>query len=234
MFVATSTTNGATLVLSGTVQVESVAIADANGVTTDTAAVHLNAAGVTSALAIFGNDGANTITGTAHADILIGNSGNDLLNGNAGNDTLLGGAGSDNLQGGLGDDAIQLADLLGEFGATELIDGGVGNADVLELTGASQSLDLTTIANNRILGIEIVDLFGTGNNTLALNVADLLALSTTSDLLRVDGDAGDTVNSTGQNCAAGGVVTIGANEYNFYTNGAATLLMDTDITQNIS
>jgi Ca2+-binding RTX toxin-like protein len=221
----TSITAGQTLMLSGTVLVESVAITNPAGVIGATA-LNVNAAGVTNGLSIIGNNGANTLTGTAFDDSLTGNGGNDALNGGAGNDTLVGGAGADNQQGGLGDDLFQLTTLV-EFAAGELIDGGAGS-DTLQLGGAAQTLNLTLIANNRITGIEVLDITGSDNNTLSLNLADVLDLSFTTNTLRVDGDAGDVVNSAGQGWTVGAEQLAG---YTTYTFGAATLLIDTDITQ---
>jgi hypothetical protein len=170
------------------------------------------------------------LTGTAFADTLTGNAGNDALNGGAGNDTLVGGAGVDNQQGGLGDDLFQLA-TMAEFAVGELINGGAGN-DMLQLTGSAQSLNLAAIANDRIVGIEAIDLTGSGDNTLSLNLADVLDLSFTTNTLRVDGDAGDVVNSAGQGWTLGAEQLAG---YTTYTFGAATLLIDNVITQtNIS
>ncbi len=120
------TATSGTLDLSGTVDVESVAIATAAGLTTGTTAVNLNASDVTNALSIIGNNGANVLTGTAFADTLTGNLGNDTLIGGAGNDTLNGGAGADTLQGGADDDLILLASAA-EFAPGELINGGHGN-----------------------------------------------------------------------------------------------------------
>jgi Ca2+-binding RTX toxin-like protein len=224
----TSATAGQTLTLSGTVLVESVAITNAAGVMTTTA-LNVNAAGVTNALNIIGNNGVNKLTGTAFDDTLTGNSGNDVLIGGAGNDTLLGGVGADNQMGGLGDDLFQLTTLT-EFATGELINGEAGN-DMLQLTGANQVLNLIAIANNRITGIEVLDITGSGNNTLTLNLADVIDLSFETNTLRVDGDGGDVVNSAGQGWTVGAEQLAG---YTTYTFGAATLLIDSDITQNIS
>jgi hypothetical protein len=115
------------------------------------------------------------------------------------------------------------------------VDGGSGQ-DTLRFAGSGELLDLTGIPNSRYTGLEIIDLTGAGGNTLTLNRADVLDLSSSTNTLRLDGNADDTVNSGGQGWAlnAGGPITIGLNQYNSYGSGAATLLIDTDITQNIS
>jgi hypothetical protein len=46
-----------------------------------------------------------------------------------------------------------------------------GGVDTNKLDGAGLTLDLTKISNNRIQDIEIIDIRGSGNNTLELNIA---------------------------------------------------------------
>jgi trimeric autotransporter adhesin len=226
----TSIVNGDKLILTNNViDVERVVIGNAAESTIGTTTLEVNAAAVGNALDIIGNNGANKLTGTAFTDTLVGNGGNDILIGGAGNDTLAGGAGADNQQGGLGDDLFQLF-TLAEFAAGELIDGGADN-DTLQIAGSNQVLNLVSIANNRITGIEVLDITGSGDNTLTLNLADVLDLSFTTNTLRVDGDANDVVNSAGQGWTVGAEQLAG---YTTYTFGAATLLIDTDITQNIN
>jgi len=91
-------------------------------------------------------------------------------------------------------------------------------------------VDLTAIDNTTFIGIDIIDLTGSGNNTLRLNVLDLLDLSDT-DVLRVDGNAGDSVRTEGggRSEAAGGPVALAGHACATYTQPGATLLVDTDI-----
>ena len=63
---------------------------------------------------------------------------------------------------------------------------------------------------------------------------DLLDLSDTSDQLIVMGNAGDTLTSTGQNWVQGDDQTIDGEVFHTYTSGDATLLVDVDITLDIS
>ncbi|OJA03570.1 integrin alpha, partial [Bathymodiolus thermophilus thioautotrophic gill symbiont] len=72
------------------------------------------------------------------------------------------------------------------------VDGG-GNTDTLKLAGADLNLDLTQIDNGRIQDIEIIDLTGSGNNTLTLNLNDLLDISSSTNVLKVVGNSGDKV-----------------------------------------
>jgi hypothetical protein len=67
---------------------------------------------------------------------------------------------------------------------------------------------------------------------LNVTLSDVLALSSTTDTLRVDGNAGDVVNA-GSGWTAGADLIIGPNTYQSYTQGTALLLIDTDITHNI-
>ncbi|HJM49313.1 MAG TPA: FecR domain-containing protein, partial [Alphaproteobacteria bacterium] len=77
-------------------------------------------------------------------------------------DLLDGGAGFDFMDGGSGDDVL-VFDPAGRFGTF----GGSGN-DTLRVDGAGITVDLPAIPNGEIGGIEIIDLTGSGNNSLLL------------------------------------------------------------------
>jgi hypothetical protein len=166
-----------------------------------------------------------TLTGTSDIDG-TGNTLANVVTGNSGNNVLDGAGGADALAGGDGDDALQVPDL--SFAS---IYGG-GGTDTLRLAGAGLVLDFTALANDKVQGIEKLDITGTGNNTVKLALSDVLDLSDTSNQLAIDGNGGDTVNLVGQwtpGAVAGG--------YQGYTLGAgasmATLLVDADITVNV-
>jgi hypothetical protein len=53
------------------------------------------------------------------------------------------------------------------------VDGG-GNIDTLELDGSGLNLDLTNISNIRIQDIKKIDITGSGDNDLTLNLNDVL------------------------------------------------------------
>lgn len=78
-----------------------------------------------------------------------------------------------------------------------LLDGGWGT-DSLVLdghAGTGATLDISTLVSvGKLLGMEKIDITGDANdqNTLRLSASDVLDMSDT-DILRVDGDAGDTV-----------------------------------------
>jgi Ca2+-binding RTX toxin-like protein len=177
-----------------------------------------------SSYVVFGFDARNAVDflGGDQNDSLAGTAGDEILVGGLGDDSLDGGAGADALKGAAGDDTLKFDP------ADRVVDGGSG-ADTLEFTASGQSLDLTAIVNTRYTGIEIVDLTGTGDNDLVLGTLDLLALSDTTNTLRVDGNAGDGVTSTGQGWVAGADVDIDGTLYKSYTDGAATLLLHPDV-----
>lgn len=61
----------------------------------------------------------------------------------------------------------------------------------LRLDGSGLLLKLTTLADNRLLGIETIDITGSGNITLTLNQREVLNLSDESNTLVVPCNVGD-------------------------------------------
>lgn len=169
-----------------------------------------------------GGLGNDSLVGNAGADRLFGDADNDTLAGGDGNDTLAGGAGTDRFDGGKGDDAILLSS-----SSFAKIHGGAG-LDTISLDGDGIVLDLKAIPQTAIKGIERIDLTGSGDNALKLAIQDVLDLSDSSNQLLVLGDAGDTLHK-GAGWTAGAVVSIGGQDYQTYTAGQATLLVDTDV-----
>jgi hypothetical protein len=163
--------------------------------------------------------GDDTLTGTANDNILIGGLGNDFI---------VGGGGTDVLTGGAGNDTLVISDL--NF---RRINGGSGT-DTLSLDSFGINLDLSAISNNKISSIEQIHLTGSGDNSLTLNRLDVLALSDTTNQLIVSGDVGDAVTSTGQGWILESTTTLNGILYNQYILGAATLLVNADITQTVS
>ena len=130
---------------------------------------------------LYGNANADTLLGFDGNDALYGGGGPDFLEGESGNDYLDGGAGLDFVNGAAGDDTV-VFDPSGTFGAH----GGTG-ADTLAVAGSGIDLNLTAIADFDITGFEVIDLTGTGNNTLSLQLTDVTAMSDT-DTLTVESD----------------------------------------------
>lgn len=162
-----------------------------------------------------GNGAANQLQGLAGNDTLTGLGGNDLVNGGDGNDSLAGGAGADRLRGGNGNDLLTW-----HSAADVLIDGGAGT-DTLK---ASAGLNLLNVDNDVIVDIERISLAGNGAGRLTLSVRDVLDISSTSNSLRVLGEAGDVVNAPGSFVELDDV-----DGYTRYKSGAATLWVDSDI-----
>ncbi|WP_232291132.1 hypothetical protein, partial [Burkholderia ubonensis] len=113
--------------------------------------------------------------------------------------------------------------------------GGMG-VDTLKLTGANQVLDVTALnigITDKITGIEIIDITGSGDNTLKLSMSDVLTLGH-EDLFRADGhsqlmvngNAGDRVELSGMagldagNWTNQGLATINGLAYVVYENAA--------------
>jgi Ca2+-binding RTX toxin-like protein len=144
-------------------------------------------------------------------DVMNGSSGADAVNGYAGNDKINGGLGADKINGGAGSDTIT-------WGDGDTVNGGVGK-DILKVSAAL--LDLTTLANNKIVNVETINLAGT--TTLRLNLQDLLAFP--GDDLKVTGDAADTVDFDGTL----GAGTAEGTFTRYSLGGGASLLIDSDI-----
>jgi hypothetical protein len=115
----------------------------------------------------------------------------DRLIGGLGNDELWSDAGSDVLIGGQGDDALVIQDV--DFSGGRRIVGGSG-FDTLFVLGTGRFLNLPTIADNRIVDIEAINLDGSGNNSLILSYREVLNLSSTSNVLYVLRNNGDYVD----------------------------------------
>jgi hypothetical protein len=132
--------------------------------------------------------GTDNFTGGDGADVITANGGADVIYAGAGNDTVIINA----------DNITQLA-----TAANMVLDGGSG-INTLKIDGTGQTLDLTnaTIAA-KVSNFSVIDLTGTGNNTLKLNAASAKFLSGASDntltavneakLIVVNGNSGDAV-----------------------------------------
>ena len=165
-----------------------------------------------------GDSGNNSLTATQ-------GSGLDVLIGGQGNDFLLSDGGPDVLRGGEGDDTLYFGDV--DF-SQRRVAGGTG-VDTFGLLGATGlTLDLTQIADNRITGIERIDL-SAGGNLLIVSPRDVLRLSGTSNTLFVFGGLGSRILPTGGTWTFQGTVKIGAVDFNQYTSGAATLVVDPSV-----
>ncbi len=165
--------------------------------------------------------GETIIQGTDADDVLVGSESNEHFIAGDGNDLMKGRGGADIFEGGAGDDIVRIADL-----GLASVDGGDGN-DILSLSGSNIAMNLSEL-QGKIQNIEGINLYGTGDNSLSLTPADLVALSTTSDTLIVNGAAGDHV-ILGSEWSDGGIQGI----FHTYTFDTATLLVGVNVSVDI-
>lgn len=154
------------------------------------------------------------VLGSVFNDRITGSGSANVLDGNRGNDTLDGKGGADVLKGGAGNDLLV-------WQAADRFDGGAGR-DTLKIR--SGDLDLTSVPDTKIKNVEQIDLAGGGENRLTLKKADVLALSSSTDVLKVLGTEGDTVDLRG-NFSDLGI----ADGFHKYKSGAAVVLVDADV-----
>ena len=168
--------------------------------------------------------GAETQPGTDAADTLNATNGEalDILIGGQSGDTLISDGGPDVLRGGEGNDILAIPDA--NFDNTRRLVGGNG-ADTLRLDGSGISLDLTSIADNRIVDIEVLDITGNSPNSLTLDQLEVLNLSSTSNTVTVLRDNDDTV-SFGEGWEPVADVVEGPRTFQVFTQGAATLRIE--------
>jgi hypothetical protein len=168
------------------------------------------------AIDYLGNENANTLTGTSGNEIFVAGAGDDTLIGNGGMDVFNAGAGNDTI-------TINASNItaLAQTGTGNRVrvDGG-GNIDTLALDGGGLTLDLTNISNIRIQDIEKIDITGSGDNDLILNLNDVLDASTSTNILKVLGNSGDSVNASGF-AKISTIETEGSIIYNVYTHSGA-------------
>ena len=174
---------------------------------------------------LFGGDFTASVThaGTAAGETLTGNNSANVMIGGRGNDTLIGNGGADVLRGGEGNDVLAVSST-----AFKRVVGGNGS-DTLRLDGSRRSLNLTTLKDNRIVDVEMIDITGAGNNTLTLTQREVLNISGDANTLLVQGNGGDRVLFEG-GWTRGADEIISSTTYRVLTKGAATLKVATAVT----
>ena len=167
----------------------------------------------------------DVIEGTSGDDTLQGTPGADVFEAGDGNDTILGLGGADVFHAGTGNDDIKISDL--DFG---LVDGGTGD-DVLHLAGSGLNLDVASF-DGKISGIETICFYGTGDNSLTLTAEDVLSLSDTTNILKVNGNTGDRIVGMSSGWTDGGIGPQGY--FHTYTQGDAVLLVGMNVTTDFA
>ncbi len=166
--------------------------------------------------------GSETQTGTSTGETITANQGasaTDILIGKQGADTVVSDGGLDVLYGGEGNDTLTVIDA-----SFQRALGGTG-LDTLKLSGSGINLDLTSIFDPILQDIEVLDISGSGENSLTLNRLEVLNLSSTSNTLLVRRSADDTVNQ-GDGWTQGTNETIDGATFEVFTQGAATLKVE--------
>jgi Ca2+-binding RTX toxin-like protein len=145
-------------------------------------------------------------------------------------DTLIG-SGIDNILFGRGGD-----DRLVVSNSAFLAADGADGTDRLVVSGSFVTITQQDVLR-KLFSIEEIDLTGTGNNSVTLNALDVLQTSETG-VMRIIGNAGDTVSSQGQLWQFKGQESIDGQTHNVYTTNSqgtqVTLQIEADVTQFIS
>ena len=148
------------------------------------------------------------------------------------------------LVGGAGDDTIVF-----DVADSSLVDGGSGS-DVLKFGGAGETLDLLSLSETLYIGFEVIDLTGTGDNSLILSEFNLLSITDgvnrlaakaapafeySASVLIVTGDAGDSVRADDFTDSTKDV-TIDGQSYSVFNGNSsdAILLVDNDISASLA
>ncbi|KTC44558.1 hypothetical protein AO262_32360 [Pseudomonas fluorescens ABAC62] len=150
-------------------------------------------------------------------------------------------------QGGSEDNVFTLTNML-FMNSPEMNISGNGGIDTLKLSGQNQTLDLTKVGDH-ISSIEVIDLKGSGDNTLKLSLEDVLNNgevdlfhSSGKTQMMVNGDAGDKVDLQGLidamdpgSWGAMGQVTVGGVVYDVFSHSSldAELLVQQGVTTNL-
>jgi Ca2+-binding RTX toxin-like protein len=165
------------------------------------------------------------VIGTSLHDLISGNESINHLSGGAGDDLLMARGSGDILDGGTGDDTLEVADMNFDY-----IDGADG-IDTMSFQVSGLSINLGD--GHDIRDVERIDLTGSsaGGNTLTLSAADIV--DGFNGALTVLGDSQDTVNVADGGWTFAGQVTLGSNSFDVYTNGTASLTLDSDINNNL-
>ncbi|MBM79509.1 MAG: hypothetical protein CMJ78_02810 [Planctomycetaceae bacterium] len=129
------------------------------------------------------------------------------------------------LDTGDGNDSINLE------GVASIINGaleihGAGGDDRVTIDGNGLDFNLTRLADNIFSGIEDIDIAGDGDNTLEVNLAEVLSLADNDDL-RIRANAGDLIN-IGPGWSQTGTEEVDGQTFRIISQGDATLRVSQD------
>ena len=105
--------------------------------------------------------------------------------------------------------------------------------DILHLSGGNQIPDLTVLNDARLDDFEVIDITGTGNNTLRLTAHDVLAMTDVDHRLRIEGDRGDVIIAA-DNWRYVGSINDGERDYLQYQQGVALLEVASAVMRDIN
>jgi hypothetical protein len=174
----------------------------------------------------------NVKEGTTGSDEFKGNDEIEIIFGKEGDDTFHLSLGPDILFGGNGDDTF----LFNPNAAGVYLDGQQGNADTLSLNVSELSNQFFDLSTNNHLSteqrfnlnnLEIIDLGENKGNGLRLNLQDVIDITDSNNVLKIDGDNTNQIRSTNQGWELEGLDSTGL--YNHYTSGGAQLLIEQNI-----
>jgi len=174
---------------------------------------------------VFGGDFTESVThaGTSADDTLTGDATANVIVAGQGDDTLVGNGGADVLYAAEGDDVLLISDT-----RFRRVDGGPG-VDTLVLDAIALTLDLSTIPDNRLRGIERIDLTASGAQEVVISPLEVLNLSDTSNSVTIIGYVDDVVPIDPAWTFSGVVQPDGSTVFNRYILGAAELLVESNI-----
>lgn len=135
----------------------------------------------------------------------------------------------ESIDAGPGDDIITITDdnfnsINGGSGVDTLVISGDG------LDGIDGMIDMAgLVARGAVLNFEGIDMTNGESDTLLLTADQVIAMTDAGNLMIIDGDVGDTLNSQGEGWIAGGTTIIDGVEYDIYSAGEATIHVNPDV-----
>ena len=152
--------------------------------------------------------------GNALANVIQGNDADNRIDGMGGMDSLMGNGGNDRLTIHTGQERVA---------------GGSG-VDTLQFGADLSLLNLAGLAGVTLTGIECIDMQNGNASILRFTLGQMLALSTESNTLKIDGDVGDQLQ-IGTGWQRGTSSTAGYDQYNWTAGGETGIVL---VGQNVT